>query len=192
MEGIQQLHGWEKVDSPEGLFAYTRHNEGSDIKSLKIDFYADKPAGALCDFMFRNYTRIVKEVGGEMADIDIIHTYGENAHIFKEVFTPPVGVVSPRETICYHMKLATGEGMFATIATSVSEVEPETEGKVRAQLNHLVHLFEPTPEDANRTHITVSYNSDPKGSLPSALANKILTKRIGLYEKACDMFSQDL
>jgi hypothetical protein len=191
MENIQALHGWEKIDSPEGIFAYTHAVEGSDLKSLKVDFYVDKPAAVAAGWLFANYLRVSQAVGKKSVATEELHRYGENAYIFKEVFTPPVGLIQPRCTVMYHMKLATAEGMHALIATSVDGAHPAPEGMTMADCKHLVHVFEPTAEDANRTHVTVSYSSDPSGSIPSTIANKILKKRVNFYNTARQMITDE-
>jgi hypothetical protein len=112
--------------------------------------------------------------------------------VFREQFFPPVSVVSPRELILYHMKLETEEGMHAMIGTSVQSVLPEKEGTVRAESKYLVHIFEPVAENANRTHVTVTLCNDPKGSIPSVVANKILSKRVALYVQIKELIEDEL
>lgn len=108
--------------------------------------------------------------------------FGENAYLYRETFTAPVPVIDTRETVVFHMKIATPEGQHVLIATSVDNGQPVGEGLVRADIKYLVHMCEPTIDDPNRTHIVASYASDPCGSIPGPIKNKITKKRVKLYE----------
>ena len=179
MEKVAQLSIWNKIDAPEGMFAFTAQEEG-DIDSLKVEFYIEKPAADLAEFLFRNWNTLNKNAQPKVVTNEQLPgDFGPNAYLYKETFDPPM--VSAREVHVFHMKIATPEGMHVLIASSVDDGSPTAEGAVRADLHYLVHQCEPTPDDPNKTKITVSLKSDPNGSIPGALKNKILKKRVKLY-----------
>lgn len=178
IEKLQTLSIWNKIDAPEGMFAFTAQGEG-DVDSLKCEFYVNKPAAEIAPFLFQNWLALNKNyqpkvVNNERCAAD----FGENAYLYKESFNPPM--VSAREAVVFHMTLATN-GQHILIARSVDDGSSPPEGHVRAEIKYLVHQLTPTPDDANRTQVTVCFCNDPKGSIPGALKNKILKKRVKLY-----------
>jgi hypothetical protein len=150
---------------------------------MKIEFYINKPAQESCAYLFENYNRLYAESNTAIKN-ELVHNFGENAYVYREILTPPLAVIKPRDVTIYQMKIATEEGMHAIIGTSVEGAVPEDPANyIRAENKYQIHLFEPTTEDANRTHVTVSFLGDPKGSIPSMVVNKMSQKRIKFYAK---------
>ena len=133
--------------------------------------------------LFENWNALCKNFNPEaIYNERLPGDFGENAYLYRETFKPPVAVIDTRETIVFHMKIAAGEGQHVLVATSVDNGQSVGEGQVRAELKYLVHMCEPTIDDPNRTHIVASYASDPCGSIPGPIKNKIMKKRVKLYE----------
>lgn len=174
---------WNKIDAPEGMFAYIMPSEG-ELDSLKIEFYVNQKPSDVADFIFLNWNALCKSFAPDACENSKFPAdFGENAYIYKESFQAPVAVVAIREVVIFHMKLATPEGQHVLIGTSVDNGEGPSGDNVRAECAFLVHQCEPCVDDPNRTHVVMSYQSDPKGSLPGAIKNKITKKRVKLYEQ---------
>ena len=172
---------WNPVDCTENISAHTMKNEGQ-LDSLKIEFYVNQKPEDVAKFLFNNWNDLCKNFAPKAINNERLATdFGENAYLYRETFDLKNPVVDIREAVVFHMLLATPE-QHVLIATSVDNGTQAPEGHIRADIKYLVHLCEPTVDDANRTHVIACQTSDPCGSIPELIKNKILKKRVKLYE----------
>ena len=177
----QNLDLWKKIDSSSNVTAFTQEGE-EGLDTLKVEFFIDKPPTEVLPFLYNNYEQVFKDASGDLIGFyNKIHEFSDKARISHSQFVPPAAVVEKRQQVTFEVLAETGENTVAMITTSVDFPAPEAEG-VMADVNFMVCLGEPVGGDASRTHFVLVLSMDPKGSIPQAIANTIMEKRVTAWE----------
>jgi len=181
VSSYQNLDLWTKVDSTSAITAYTQPGaEGLD--TLKIEFFVDKPPKDIMNFLYEKWPEVLTQASGDMVGFyNIIHTYSDKARVSHSQFVPPAAVVDKRVTTAFEILADTGENTVAMIFTSCDFEAPEAEG-IKATTSQ-VQIAEPVGEDTSRTHFIMVLNLNPSGSIPTAIANQVMTKRVAAWEQ---------
>jgi hypothetical protein len=61
VEVSQDLSGWNLIGELNGIFSYSRPTPGTDLLTLKINFFVDKPPEFISKYIFDNWGDINQE-----------------------------------------------------------------------------------------------------------------------------------
>ena len=178
----QNLDLWTKVDSTSAVTAFTQESE-TGLDTLKVEFFVDKPPTEVLPFLYNNYEQVFKQASGDLCGFyNKIHEFSDKARVSHSQFVPPAAVVEKRQTVGFEVLADTAENTVAMIQTSCDFPAPEAEG-IMAEVAFQVCIAEPVGGDASRTHFVMVLSLDPKGSIPQAIANAIMAKRVAAWEQ---------
>lgn len=192
IEIMQDVLGWSKIKENNGVAGYQRPNEECNFDSLKVEWYADKPASSISRYIFENVHTLNESLNPEnIASFKIIKEINDNVRVYS-VQLHPMGPVSSRFLTTVAVYLDLGDGKFAIAATSVdaAELAPMPEDCVEGKLRLAVDIYEPVGDDTSRTHFCGVDLIDPQGSVPAMLVNSFLAERTTMWEKIKEKFAE--
>jgi hypothetical protein len=170
---LNDTSGWTKsVNTVEVVLSSRPSSTG--FHSMKGEFFVDKPAQRVTRWLFDNWESILQS-HPSIEGVATLHTFNEDA---KLLYYIDVGaaVVAPRELTTFYQHLKIDDSTYANIGTHVEVPgfvkRPDT---VAAETNYLMHLAKPVGDDPNKTQLSVILLADPKGSIPSTIANSIVS-----------------
>jgi hypothetical protein len=179
---IQDMTGWNKIDSGnEEVFCFRRPND-TDVDTFKAEMFVDKPPRVVARYLFDNWSALNAELNEEdIESFPMVREYNEDVRLYH-VITKDKGVVNGRSFLGSACFLDLGNDTIAVVGNSLEDPAfPCPEGKVRGEIKLAITLYEPAAGDATRTHIQVINLLDPKGSIPAMIVNSVLGNRAKFY-----------
>ena len=84
IEIMQDVLGWSKIKENDGVAGYQRPNEEFDFDSLKVEWYADKPASQISRYVFENVHTLNESLNPEnIESFKIIKEINDNIRVFS-------------------------------------------------------------------------------------------------------------
>jgi hypothetical protein len=179
-EAAMALYGgaeWS-VDESEGNYTLSRSPSSTGIDSFKVEYYANVAPRTLGRKIFENYSRFTAAVCGETTEYcNLVQQYSDDTCTYH-LRLKGVAIVSPREFTTFAAWLDLSETSFAFILTSVPLPGVAlSSDAVAGNLEYELHLFDVLAGDSTKTRYVNIALLDPKGSIPSAVANSQITNR---------------
>jgi len=177
---LEDMSCWEVYESCDELAAYIRRSpSGLDI--LKIEFFLDRSPEQVLNYIYTNLGDLHNTLNKDIvAEEGILERFDGNSRIRFEVIDPKVPGVAPREILYFGIKMQVSEDVFSLIECSVNnELRPIRHDMIRADIIYALHLCEKLN---NQCHVVSIGYADPKGSVPKAIVNFGLRKRVDFYK----------
>mmetsp|Transcript_19596 Transcript_19596/g.36005 ORF Transcript_19596/g.36005 Transcript_19596/m.36005 type:complete len:208 (-) Transcript_19596:1053-1676(-) len=186
---IQNDPEWA-VSSSEGNYTMSRKPSGTGIDCLKIEYYVDANPRAVSRKFFENYSEFSSRVAGDTCEfLKVIEKYSDDTTTYH-IRLKGIAVVSAREFTTFGAWLELSDTSFAIILTSVELPGFElASDAVKGDLEYELHVFEALGGDQSKTRYLNIAKVDPKGSIPSAIANTQLSGRGVEIKKLVDLAS---
>mmetsp|Transcript_28980 Transcript_28980/g.51821 ORF Transcript_28980/g.51821 Transcript_28980/m.51821 type:complete len:212 (-) Transcript_28980:35-670(-) len=174
VSALNDMSGWTKViDTPEVVMSSRPSPTG--FHSIKGEFFVDKPAQRVVKWVFDNWQTILND-HPVIEEAEVIHTFNDDAKVLHYM-DKGAAIVAPRELTTFYLHLQIDDTTFVNIGTHVDipgfVKKPDA---VHAETNYIMHLAKPVGGDVNKTHLSVILLADPKGSIPAAVANSIVSR----------------
>jgi hypothetical protein len=152
---IQDMTGWNKIETGnEEVVCFRRPND-TDFDTFKADLFIDKAPQAVARYCWENWPAINTELQEEdIESFERIKAINDDVCVFRPV-TKAKGIVDGRYMTVGGCFLDLGNNTYAMVGSSLdddSEFEAPA-GKVKGELKLSVSLYEPAAGDANRTHL---------------------------------------
>ena len=181
---IQDMTGWDKLDyESEKVTCSKRFVEETSFATLKADMFYDKAPETVAKYMFNNWGDLNLELNpDDLEEYRRTATLNDEVHLWYAK-SKKIGPIDPRDFAICSVYLNLGNDTFAIVQNSVDSDIPVPEGTTRADCKIFVHLLEPASGDSARTHYSGVFLVDPKGSVPSFVANGVMGRRAAFYEK---------
>ena len=176
----EDMSSWEVYENCDELAAYTRRSpSGLDI--LKIEFFLNRSPDQVLNFIFNNLCEIHNRLNPDLvSEHGLLISYGEDSRVRFEVVDPKIPGVSPREIVYFGIKMQVSDDVYALIETSVDAPERPLAGNmIRADVIYVLHLCEKVN---GQCHVVSIAYADPKGSIPKAIVNMGMRKRVDFYK----------
>jgi hypothetical protein len=174
VSALNDMSGWTKLVDTAEVVVSSRPST-TDFLTIKGEFFIDKPAERVTRYVFDNWADLLND-HPNMDAAETIHTFNPDAKVLH-YFDKGAAIVSPRELTTFYLHLQVDDTTFCNIGTHVEVPgfvkRPDT---VLAETVYIMHLGKPVGEDASKTHLSVILLADPKGSIPSAVANSIVSR----------------
>lgn len=179
------------VSESEGNYTLSRMPTNTGFDSMKIEYYVEGNPRVIGRKFFENYPEYTAQCAGATTDkCDIVQRFSDDT--FTTIIRlKGIAVVSPREFNVFAAWLDLSETSFAIIFTSVEIPErANSEDAVVGILEYDYHLFEALGGDMNQTHYINIAKIDPKGSIPSVIANTQIDGHGQEVKKMIDLASR--
>lgn len=177
---LEDMSSWEVYENCSELAAYIRRSpSGLDI--LKIEFFLDRSPEQVLNYIYTNLGDLHNSLNKDIvAEHGVLDGFDGNSRIRYEVIDPKVPGVAPREIVYFGIKMQVSEDVFSLIESSVnSELRPIRDDMTRADIIYALHICEKLN---NQCHVVSIGYADPKGSIPKAIVNFGLRKRVDFYK----------
>lgn len=176
----EDMSSWEVYENSEELAAYTRRS-ASGLDILKIEFFLNRSPDQVLNFIYSNLCDLHNRLNPDLvSEHGLLSSYGEDSRVRFEVVDPRVPGVSPREVVYFGIKMQVSDEVYALIETSVEAPErPLSQNMIRADIIYALHLCEKLN---GQCHVVSIGYVDPKGSIPKAIVNMGLRKRVDFYK----------
>lgn len=174
VSALNDMSGWTKVVDTAEVVVSSRPSP-TGFHSIKGEFFVDKPAQKVTRWVFDNWQTILNS-HPNMEEAAIVHQFNEDAKVLHYM-DKGAAIVSARELTTFYLHLQIDDTTFVNIGTHVDipgfALNPSA---IHAETNYIMHLAKPVGDDVNKTHLSVILLADPKGSIPSAVANGIVSR----------------
>ena len=160
---------WQVRMDKEGISVYTRRVEVSPILEYKANVIVDEPLGKIIRF-FEDNSKIPQWYY-QCVQAELIQKESKEKSIFYFVLHLP-WPVTERDCVFSRIKSLNSEnGAVSYIISALPQKFPEQKGKIRVLSINSIWRF--TPLKDGRTEIYFQQHSNPGGSIPSFLVNKL-------------------
>lgn len=173
------IAGWEEIQSSPEMTAYKRMTD-EKIFAVKVSCYFEKPFEEIANYCWARWNYLELNVGDFMVSMEDVKTY-EDGSILRREKTKNHGPVSAREAYIFTSKQEIDENNIIILSTSSPLEHPLTDGFVRPNITFNVKHFKPIGSDRSKTHLIFTDLVDPRGSIPKAIVNRVVTDRIKVY-----------
>ena len=181
---IQDMTGWTRIGEASGsVTCHRRPNTETGFDIFKAEVYYDRQPKLVGRYLFDNWGKLSLELQpDDVAKFDRVKDFNDDARIGYSA-SKARGPVSAREGVIFTTWLSFGEETYAIISHSIDSDIPVAPNHIRGDMQLVLHLFEPLAGDATKTCHQSIFIADPKGLIPAAAANVILSNRKKFYEQ---------
>ena len=175
---IMEGPGWKSAKKDHGLVVYKRKTKESPFVQLKGVISIPAPMEEVIDAI-----KVIQPVDkktpkkerGVLKERRVVFGPLEDEFettIFYRVIEAPMS--SPRDYVIFRRFYRLEGGRMCYFHNSIQiEAMPKVKGHERAEMFFQGYLCEPDPENEGAIKLTFFAHSDPKGSLPAMLMNKV-------------------
>jgi len=161
---------WQLRVKDDGITVYTRKVEGSPILAFKADMTIDAPLDKVVRFY--EDEKKLPQWYYQCVRAEVIETESAEQQIFYFVVHLP-WPVTERDSVFRRTKsVDPASGTVTYSATALPKRLPVEKGKIRVQALDSTWHF--TPLGGGRTAVRFEQHSDPGGSIPAFLVNKLV------------------
>jgi hypothetical protein len=160
---------WQLKMHKDGISVYTRKVEASPILEYKADLIVDQPLAKVISF-FEDEKKMPQWYY-QCVQAELVQKESAEKKIFYFVLHLP-WPVTERDSVFSQSKLINpNDGTVNYIISALPERLPKQKGKIRVLSINSIWSF--TPLKDGRTKVYFQQHSNPGGSIPSFLVNKL-------------------